>query len=88
MERMKVRSPDGDLTVQHARNFLDCVKSRGRCNADIEDGHRSTTFALLANISLAVKARLEWDAEREIVTNKDEANKLLHYAYRAPWVLK
>jgi predicted dehydrogenase len=24
----------------HVRNFLDCVKSRKRPNADIEDGHR------------------------------------------------
>src|SRR5437764_125884 len=28
-----------DLDRAHARNFLDCVKSRIRPNADIEDGH-------------------------------------------------
>ena len=30
-----------DLNVAHARNFLDCVKSRQRPNADVEEGHRS-----------------------------------------------
>jgi len=32
-----------DSTALHARNFLDCVRSRGKCNCDIETGHRSTT---------------------------------------------
>ncbi len=75
------------VTAAHARNFLDCVKSRELPNADIEIGHRSTTMSLLANISLATKSRLEWDAEREVITNNDEANKLLHYEYREPWKL-
>ena len=76
---------DTDLDRLHARNFLDCVKSRATPNADIEVGHRSTTFALLANLSLALRARLEWDAAAERVTNNDEANRLLDYEYRSPW---
>jgi len=75
------------LTALHARNFLDCVKSRNRPNADVEIGHRSTTLSLLANISLATRSRLEWDAQREIITNPKEANQLLHYEYRQPWKL-
>jgi predicted dehydrogenase len=86
-KRTTAKSKDGDLTVKHIRNFLDCVKSRKRPNADVEDGHRSTTFAHLGNISLATKSRIEWDPERERITNNEEANKLLHYGYRAPWKL-
>jgi hypothetical protein len=78
---------NADLTAQHARNFLDCIKSRKLPNADIEIGHRSTSFSLLANISLAVGARLEWDAKAERVTNVTAANDLLHYEYRKPWKL-
>ena len=78
---------NADLTAMHARNFLDCMRTREKPLADVEIGHRSTTFSLLANISLAVKARLEWDAEREIITNNPEANNLLHYDYREPWEL-
>ena len=74
-----------DLDAAHARNFLDCVKSRKRPNADVEDGHRSTTFALLANIALATKARLDWDPQAERFTNNDAANALLDYEYRKPW---
>ena len=43
-------------TTAHVRNFLDCVKSRNRPHADVEIGHRSTTMALLANMSLASRA--------------------------------
>jgi len=81
-------SGEDDLTTQHARNFLDCVKSRQLPAADVEVGHRSTTMSLLANISLATRCRLEWDAEKEVVTNHPPANALLHYEYRKPWKLE
>jgi hypothetical protein len=76
---------DGDLTRQHIRNFLDCVKSRARCNCDLETGHRSTSFAHLANLALAARSRLEWDAKNERITNNQEASRLMDYEYRAPW---
>jgi predicted dehydrogenase len=82
-----VKSSDGDLDRLAARDFLDCVKSRKRPNADIEEGHRSTTFAHLANIALATRQRLEWDPEAERFTNSEQANQLLHYEYRKPWSL-
>ena len=86
-KNMAAKSDDGDLDRQAARDFIDCVKSRKRPNADIEEGHRSTTFAHLANIALATRQRLDWDAQAERVTNCDAANQLLHYEYRQPWSL-
>jgi predicted dehydrogenase len=82
-----VKSTDGDLDKQAARDFIDCVKGRRRPNADIEEGHRSTTFAHLANIALATRQRLDWDCKTERFTNSDQANELLHYEYRKPWSL-
>jgi predicted dehydrogenase len=82
------RSDKGDAdTVHHARNFLDCVKSRAACNCDIETGHRSTSTTLIANIAHKTKSYLEWDAKAERFTNNAEANKLLTYRYRAPYKL-
>jgi predicted dehydrogenase len=82
-----LRNGDGfqELDRAHARNFLDCVKSRQRPCCDVEEGHRSTSYALLANIALATKARLDWDPEAERFTNNDAANALLDYEYRQPW---
>jgi predicted dehydrogenase len=83
----RVKSTDGDLDAQAARDFLDSVKSRKRPLADVEEGHRSTTFSHLANIALAVRKRLDWDPQAERFTNCDEANRMLHYTYREPWTL-
>lgn len=72
-------------TKHHARNFLDCVKSRAKTNCDIETGHRSTSAPLIGNIAFKTKTYLEWDAKAERFTNSEAANKLLSYKYRAPY---
>ncbi len=74
-------------TANLVRNFLDCIKSGKEPIIGLEEGHISTNMAHLATISMQVKQRLEWDAEKEVFTNSDEANKLLHYEYRSPWKL-
>jgi predicted dehydrogenase len=76
-----------DSTANLIRNFLDCVKSREEPWCPLEEGHRSTSFAHLANMSLKMQARLEWDAENERVTNLEKANELMSYTYRDPWKL-
>jgi predicted dehydrogenase len=81
------KATDGDLDQQAARDFLDNVKARRRPAADIEEGHRSTTFAHLANIALATRKRLDWDPQAERFLHCDEANQFLQYEYRKPWSL-
>lgn len=74
-------------TAAHARNFLDCVKSRAEAHCPVETGHRSTTATLLAKLALERRRSLDWDAKAERVLNDEGANKLLTYAYRKPWTL-
>jgi predicted dehydrogenase len=76
-----------NTTGRLIRNFLDCVKTRETPWCPLEEGHRSTSFAHLANISLAIQQRLEWDAKNERFTNSEKANELLSYEYRKPWKL-
>ncbi|MCI0627309.1 MAG: Gfo/Idh/MocA family oxidoreductase [Acidobacteria bacterium] len=85
IEPIKVQG--GILDADHARNFLDCVRSRKTCNCDIETGHRSTSAALLGNIALRTNSVIEWDSANERVTNHSKANDLLSYRYRSPWRL-
>ena len=75
-------------TVAHARNFLDCVKSRKACNCPVEIGHKSTATTLIANIACDHRKYLAWDAQKECFTNDEQANKQLRYEYRAPWKLE
>jgi predicted dehydrogenase len=85
IEPRKVRKSSTADTAPHARNFLDCVKSRAQCHCDIETGHRSTSATLLANIALQTRSVLDWDAQAERFPGHPEANKLLSYKYRAPY---
>jgi predicted dehydrogenase len=83
---IEARKATGDSdTAHHARNFLDCVKSRKECSCDIETGHRSTSATLIANIAHRTRALLEWDAQAEQFTNHPSANQLLQYRYRPPY---
>ncbi len=70
----------------HARNFLDCVKSRETCIAPAETGHRSITPGHLGYVSSSLGRPLTWDSKTETVVGDEEANKLLHtHQYRKPW---
>lgn len=73
--------------ADHARNFLDSVKSRKTPSCSVEFGHRVTTAALVANIALRTKSSLEWNAATERFANNEAANKLLSYEYRQPYRL-
>jgi predicted dehydrogenase len=75
-------------TALHVRNFLDCIRSRRRCNCDIETGHRATVPALIGNIAHRTRTYLEWDGQREQFTNQPEANRYLDYIYRKPYQLE
>ncbi|HTX37249.1 MAG TPA: Gfo/Idh/MocA family oxidoreductase [Bryobacteraceae bacterium] len=82
-----LQAKGGDLDGAHARNFLDCVKSRQRPNADVEEGHRSAVMCHLGNISTRLGRSLRWDAAAEQITGDAEANRWLSRPYRAPWKL-
>jgi predicted dehydrogenase len=69
----------------HARNFLDCVKSRQAPISDLESAHRVAAACHLANLSLRLGRKLRWDSEREEVVGDSEAMRLLARPYRAPW---
>ncbi len=81
-----LKSPDnpGHLQVPenqpHLENWVRCIKTRSRCNADIEYGQRSSTICYLINIAREVGKvgiPLKWDPDTERFTNCDEANALL-----------
>ena len=73
------------LDADHARNFLDCVKSRKTPSCEVEYGHRCTTAALVAGIAHKTRSFLTWDAKTETFVNNPAANKLLAYQYRKPY---
>jgi predicted dehydrogenase len=69
----------------HVRNFLDCIKTRQRPVADVEDGHHTATACHLANISLRLGRSVRWDPEAQKIAGDAEAEKHLVRPYRKPW---
>lgn len=77
-------------TAYHIEDWIDCIKSRGLCTADIEIGLRATTLCYLVNIVRdvgRVGEKLKWDPVAERFTNCDEGNKLLGRPRRKGWEL-
>lgn len=71
----------------HHRNFLDCVKSGSEPESNIVHAARMTLPMHLATISYRVGRKVEWDAAKSQFVNDEDANRLRHRPYRAPWTL-
>jgi predicted dehydrogenase len=71
----------------HTKNFLDCIKSRNRPNADVEIGRLSTTLCHLGNICTRLKRDIHFDTKQENFGSDREANALLTKDYREPYSL-
>jgi predicted dehydrogenase len=67
------------------RNFLDCIRTRQKPVADVEECHQTTLACILANLSMKLGRDLKWDAMAGKVVGDDEANRLLRGPYREPW---
>jgi hypothetical protein len=65
----------------HVQDFLDCVHSRAKPNADIEIGHTSTRLCHLGNIAHRVGRKLSFDSGREAFVNAPDADRLLAREY-------
>ncbi len=75
--------------TDHIRNFLDCVKSRQKPNADLETvGHPSSILCHAGNVAWRTGHRLSLDPVTEMFDNDPEANALRsRKEYRAPYLL-
>ena len=71
----------------HARNFLDCVRSRGLTITPAEVAHRSISIGHLGIIAMKVGRKLRWNPQKERFLNDPQADKFLSRAMRNPWRL-
>jgi predicted dehydrogenase len=91
----KTQSRPGELVAQdygmvpevpHKENFIHCIRTRERPNADIEEGHRSAALVHLGNIATRLDDRkLHFDAATESFPGDEQANRLLKRQNRTPF---
>jgi predicted dehydrogenase len=60
-----VKAARQDMTLDHVKNFLECVRSRKLPNGDVLIGHRSAQASHLGNLAYLQKRRLAFDTIRE-----------------------
>jgi hypothetical protein len=79
---------NGEGHKQHARNFLDCVKSRDTPACPPEIGRATAIHVHAANIAARIgEPSLVWDDKNNRFTNSETANSYISPEYRAPWEL-
>jgi len=72
----------------HQQNFIDCVRSRRRPNADVEQGHISTLLVHYSMISCRIGGeKLAIDPKTEQITNSPQAMEYFKREGRAPWTV-
>ena len=72
----------------HFDDFINCIRTRQKPKADVEEGHRSMVFCHMAAIAYRVGNRkLRFDSKTESFVDDAEANKLLKANYREPWTI-
>ncbi|MCG3198343.1 MAG: Inositol 2-dehydrogenase/D-chiro-inositol 3-dehydrogenase [bacterium] len=78
-----------DSEMNHVADFLDCVRSRTKPNADLETvGHPSSLLCHLGNVAWRAGEAVALDPTTYTFGENDAANQFLtRPVYREPWVL-
>lgn len=74
-----------DASDTHARDFLECVRTRHVPAADVLMGHLASNACHLGNIAYRTGHKLRWDAAREQILDDPPAQALLGRQARKPW---
>ena len=77
-----------DPTAEHIREFLHSIRSRipPRANADATAHTHVASHA--AWIASQLNRKLQWDPQKRMFINDEEANRMRGRAYREPWRLE
>ena len=71
----------------HVKNWLECIKTGNRPNADVSIGHHSATMCHLGNIARRTGRKLRWDPVKEVFPDDADANQYLDRTRRKPYTL-
>jgi myo-inositol 2-dehydrogenase / D-chiro-inositol 1-dehydrogenase len=72
-------------SLEHHKNWLECVKSRKTPLAPADIAHRSNAACIVSWIAMKLARPLTWDPQRERFVNDDQANAMLSRPERAPF---
>jgi hypothetical protein len=83
----KVAEIGGYPASFHVRDFLNCVKSRGKPLANADAACYSHIACHASNIAIFLNRKLAYDPKKNTFINDEEANRVRSEAQREPWRL-
>lgn len=83
----KIEEIDGYPATFHVRDFLDCVKTRGKPKGNADAACNAHIACHAANIALFLGRTVKFDTATNMFVGDDEANRLRSEALREPWRL-
>lgn len=87
MEAVPRQSQVGNGLDNHARNFIDCIRSRQPTNCPADVAANTALVCHLGNIAYRTGRKLDWDASRGTFRNDKAADAYLAADYRNGWKL-
>lgn len=74
---------------EHFQNWIAAIRARDRTrlNAEIAEGHLSSSLVYLGNIAWETERTLQFDPDAETILGDEEARQLLTSEYRKPFTL-
>jgi hypothetical protein len=85
--KQEFKSGDERLEVspEHNRNFIDCVKSRKETMCPVEMGIRCDTICHMTDVAVRTGRVIKWDPKKEQIIGDAEAAKMITRPYRKEW---
>jgi len=74
-----------EVSPEHNRNFIDCVKSRRQTMCPVEMGIRCDTICHMTNVAARTGRVIKWDPKTEQIIGDAEASKMITRPYRKEW---
>lgn len=74
-----------EVSSEHNRNFIDCVKSRKETMCPVEMAIRCDAICHLTKAAALTGKVVNWDPKKEKVVGNDEAQKMLSLSFRKEW---
>ena len=81
----KIEEIGGYPATFHVRDFLDCVKTRGKPKGNADAACNAHIACHAANIAIALGRTVKFDNATNVFVGDDEANRLRSEALREPW---
>ena len=81
-QRIDPQQRKGSRSKSHVEDFFDATRTGRRPHADILEAHRSVAPIHLGNLAVRLGRSFDFDPQREVILDDDEANRLLSRPYR------